>query len=170
MLKQMLCLALVGGVLATHSLPGDDDHKKTTAPVKKAGYVSPDEATKRLVYGNRRFVNGETQHPNQSAEHRLALAKGQAPFAVVVACSDSRVCPEIVFDQGLGDLFVIRVAGNTIGNVELGSIEYAVEHLHAKLVIVVGHEKCGAVGAAVKGGETHGHIGDLTDRKSTRLN
>lgn len=163
MLKQILGLAVVAGVLATHSLPGDDDHKTTTAPVKKSGIVSPDEATKRLIYGNRRFVNGETQHPNQSSEHRLAVAKTQAPYAVVVACSDSRVCPEIVFDQGLGDLFVVRVAGNTIDNVELGSIEYAVEHLHSKLIIVVGHERCGAVGAAVKGGVAPGHIGDVTN-------
>lgn len=161
MFKHLALVIAAAGVLSAHSI-SDDDHKVMTSPVKKQASVGPDEASKRLVFGNRRFVNGETQHPHQTAEDRLALAKGQKPFAVVVACSDSRVCPEIVFDQGLGDLFVVRVAGNTVGNLELGSIEYAVEHLGAKLVIIVGHEKCGAVGAAIQGGETHGHIGDVT--------
>ncbi len=161
MFKHIALFAIAVGVLGTHSSPADDGHKNP-APKSKEVRVGPDEAMKRLIYGNRRFVNGETQHPNQSAEYRLALAKGQRPYAVVVACSDSRVCPEIIFDQGLGDLFVVRVAGNTIGNVELGSIEYAVEHLGATLILVVGHEKCGAVGAAIQGGEPHGHIGDVT--------
>lgn len=161
MFKHLALVIAAAGVISAHSI-SDDDHKVMTSAVKKQASVGPDESSKRLVLGNRRFVNGETQHPHQTAEDRLALAKGQKPFAVVVACSDSRVCPEIVFDQGLGDLFVVRVAGNTLGNLELGSIEYAVEHLGAKLVIIVGHEKCGAVGAAIQGGETHGHIGDVT--------
>ena len=161
MFKHLALVIAAAGVLSAHSI-SEDDHKLVGSSLaKKAVGVSPDEASRRLVFGNRRFVNGETQHPHQTAEDRLALAKGQKPFAVVVACSDSRVCPEIVFDQGLGDLFVVRVAGNTVGNLELGSIEYAVEHLGAKLVIIVGHEKCGAVGAAIQGGETHGHIGDV---------
>lgn len=162
MFKHFALVIVAAGVMSAQSLPGDDDHKAPSPAAKKEVVVGPDEATERLVYGNRRFVNGETQHPHQSAEYRLALAKGQKPFAVVVACSDSRVCPEIVFDQGLGDLFVVRVAGNTVGNLELGSIEYAVEHLGAKLVLIVGHEKCGAVGAAIQGGATPGHIGDVT--------
>lgn len=163
MFEKLICAAIVVAVVGTASVPKveDEGHK---APSKKAttSFVAPDEATKRLVDGNRRFVNNDATHPNQTAEHRLALAKGQKPFAVVVTCSDSRVCPEIIFDQGLGDLFVVRVAGNSVGDVELGSIEYAVEHLGAKLILVLGHENCGAVDAAIKGGETHGHIGDVT--------
>jgi carbonic anhydrase len=162
-IKEFLCVMAIAGVVGTHSLQGGHgDDSKLGLATKKVEYVGPDAATKKRIDGNRRFVNGESQHPNQSAERRLAVAKGQKPFAVVVTCSDSRVCPEILFDQGLGDLFVIRVAGNTIGNLELGSIEYAVEHLEAHLVIVVGHERCGAVDAAIKGGHLPGHIGELT--------
>jgi carbonic anhydrase len=163
LIKELLCTLIVTGVVATQTLPQKehDSGKSAVSYVRKSEENTLDEVTKRLMDGNLRFVNGDTAHPNQSAEHRLKVAKGQKPFAVIVACSDSRVCPEIVFDQGLGDLFVVRVAGNSIGNLELGSIEYAVEHLHAKLVVVVGHERCGAVDAALKGGETHGHIGDV---------
>jgi carbonic anhydrase len=83
---------------------------------------------------------------------------GQHPFAVILGCADSRVSPELLFDQGLGDLFVIRVAGNIADDAVLGSIEYAVEHLGTRLVVVLGHEKCGAVSAAVEGGEAAGHL------------
>jgi len=86
----------------------------------------------------------------------MELKKGQEPFAVIVSCSDSRIPPELVFDQGLGDVFSIRTAGNVIGDYELGSIEYAVEHLHCKLIVVLGHENCGAIQAyAASGNESH---------------
>jgi carbonic anhydrase len=111
-----------------------------------------------LIDGNARFTAGAAEHPRQSAVRRSELAQTQEPFAVILACADSRVAPEIVFDQGLGDLFVVRVAGNVLDNAALGSIEYAVEHLHASLIVVLGHERCGAVTAAVKGGHTPGHI------------
>ena len=117
----------------------------------------------KLIDGNKRFADSKTEHINQSAERRTELAKGQKPFAVVVTCSDSRVPPEIIFDQGLGDLFVIRTAGNIIDDIGLGSIEYAVEHLGVQLIVVLGHEKCGAVDAAVKGGHAEGHIQYLID-------
>jgi carbonic anhydrase len=94
----------------------------------------------------------------ESATRREDLAKGQHPFAVVVGCADSRVAPEIVFDQGLGDLFVVRVAGQVLSDPDLASIEYAVEHLGARTVVVLGHERCGAVKAVVEGGELHGHL------------
>lgn len=149
----VLALAIVGIVCAF----GDDTH----AAAKKEAYVMPEDALQRLADGNKRFITGTAEKPRQGAERRLEVAKKQSPFAVVVTCSDSRVCPEIVFDQGLGDLFVVRVAGNSIDDVALGSIEYAVEHLNSHLVIVVGHERCGAVDAAVKGGELPGHIGSL---------
>src|SRR5947207_2116085 len=99
-------------------------------PEEKARVLAP-EALKMLMDGNARFVSGEAPGPHRGPARRAEVAKGQAPFAVVVACSDSRVAPEFVFDQGLGDLFVTRVAGNTIDTVAVGSIEYGVEHLGA---------------------------------------
>ena len=119
------------------------------------------KSLKLLIDGNKRFAESKSFHGNQSAERRTEVAKGQKPLAVIVTCSDSRVPPEIIFDQGLGDLFVIRSAGNIVDDIGLGSIEYAVEHLGTQLVIVLGHERCGAVDAAVKGGEAPGHISRL---------
>lgn len=125
--------------------------------------VSSEVALQRLMLGNKRFVSSKLKHENQTAKRRTELAKGQHPFAVVVTCSDSRVAPEILFDQGLGDIFVVRVAGNIVDDNALGSIEYAVEHLGANLVVVLGHTKCGAVSATVSGGEAPGHIKSLCD-------
>ncbi len=119
---------------------------------------SADASIKKLVDGNKRYVENKPTHQNQTAKRREEVAKGQKPFAVVITCSDSRVPPEILFDQGIGDLFVIRTAGNIVDDIGLGSIEYAVEHLKAPLVVVLGHERCGAVDATVKGGEAPGHI------------
>src|SRR5207245_3245263 len=110
--------------------------------------VAPAEAIAKLKEGNGRYTNGKLQHPGQTTERRAELTKDQHPFAVIVSCSDSRVPPEIVFDQGLGDLFVVRVAGNVIDDHSLGSIEYAVDHLGARLIVVLGHQSCGAVKAA----------------------
>lgn len=114
-----------------------------------------------LLQGNANFVKGKTTHPNLSSERRKLLKTGQNPVAVIVSCSDSRVPPEIVFDRGLGDLFVIRSAGNTVDNLGMGSIEYAVAILNAPLVIVMGHEYCGAVSAAQSGKSLPGHIADV---------
>jgi carbonic anhydrase len=127
--------------------------------------VSPDEALKLLVEGNARFVSGHLTHagPEQIAEARGTLSEGQSPFAVIVGCSDSRVGPEIVFDQGLGDLFVVRTAGEVVDATALGSIEYAVEHLGSSLILVLGHEHCGAVAAAVAGAKLPGHINAVLD-------
>ncbi len=120
-----------------------------------------EQALRDLLAGNERFVARKSIHPHQSAERRTEVAKGQHPSAVILGCSDSRIPPEIIFDQGIGDLFVIRVAGNIIDDAILGSMEYAVEHLHVHLIVVLGHQKCGAVEAAVKGGEAPGHVGTL---------
>ena len=125
--------------------------------------VNSQSALQKLIDGNKRFANSKLMHVNQTRERRLEVAKGQKPFAVIVTCSDSRVPPEIIFDQGLGDLFVIRTAGNIVDDIGLGSIEYAVEHLGVRLIVVLGHEKCGAVDAAVKGGHAQGHIQKLID-------
>jgi carbonic anhydrase len=121
--------------------------------------LNPEKALAKLMEGNKRHVQHRETHPDATVKRRLMLAKvGQNPFAVILGCADSRVPPELVFDQGLGDLFVVRDAGNVIDDEMLGSIEYAVEHLGVHLVMVLGHEKCGAVSAAVAGGEAPGHI------------
>ncbi|NOT31559.1 MAG: carbonic anhydrase [Planctomycetes bacterium] len=112
----------------------------------------------RLESGNERFASGEPARMHQSFERRSEVALSQSPFAVIVGCADSRVPPELVFDQGLGDLFVVRCAGNVLGAAALGSIEYAVEHLGCELVVVLGHERCGAVAAVQKGGKLPGHL------------
>src|SRR5207245_6341157 len=127
--------------------------------------VAPAEAIAKLKEGNGRYASGKLQHPGQTTERRAELTKDQHPFAVIVSCSDSRVPPEIVFDQGLGDLFVVRVAGNVIDDHGLGSIEYAVDHLGARLIVVLGHQSCGAVKAAKETiaakSKAHGHIQSL---------
>jgi carbonic anhydrase len=120
--------------------------------------MPPEEVFAALLAGNQRTQSDETRSPNCSIERRTEIAKGQHPLAVVVTCSDSRVPPERIFDQGYGDLFVVRSAGNVVDDVGLGSIEYAVDHLGARLIFVLGHTKCGAVGAAVQGGPTPGHL------------
>lgn len=125
--------------------------------------VSGDLAQQKLIDGNKRYVDAKPSHPNQTAQHRSEVAKGQHPFAAIVSCADSRVPPEILFDQGLGDLFVIRLAGNILNDAALGSLEYAVEHLGVKYIMVLGHERCGAVDATLKGGEAPGHIGSLVN-------
>jgi carbonic anhydrase len=132
-----------------------------------AGPRPPDVALAELCAGNDRFVNGTPMHPNQGAERRAALTDEQSPFAVIFGCSDSRLAAEIIFDRGLGDLFVVRTAGHTIGAEVLGSIEYAVTILNTPLVAVLGHNSCGAVEVgrdAVSGGATpSGHLRAVVD-------
>ena len=154
--------------------------------------IPPAEAISRLKEGNGRFIAGNPQHPHESsderayiaknsyenagtislgmtaeqaAKRRVELAKSQHPFAIILSCSDSRVPPELVFDEGLGDLFVVRVAGNVLNDEGLGSIEYAVDILGARLIVVLGHQSCGAVDAAMKTvaakGKAPGHIQSL---------
>lgn len=123
-----------------------------------------DKAIDLLKSGNARFVAGALTPKDDYAALREQLGAGQQPFAVVLCCSDSRVAPEIIFDQKLGDLFVIRNAGNVIDKHVLGSIEYAVEHLGTSLVVVMGHSCCGAVTATCQGGNLPGHIVDIAQR------
>ena len=120
-----------------------------------------EEALAKLLAGNKRFVEARLSHPHQDAEQRVSLGSGQAPFAAVLACADSRVPPEVLFDQGLGDLFVVRVAGNIINDQLLGSLEYAVAHLDTPLIMVMGHTSCGAIGAVAQGAELEGHMASL---------
>ena len=126
--------------------------------------VSPDAALKMLQDGNGRFVSAAVKRPNQNARQRVQTAeKGQKPFAVVLSCADSRVPVEVLFDRGIGDIFVVRDAGNIATITDIGSIEYAVDHLGSPLVVVLGHSKCGAVTAAVEGGEAPPNIKAIVD-------
>jgi carbonic anhydrase len=127
--------------------------------------VTANEALKWLIEGNRRYVAGQSAPTDLSSSRRSELrTHGQYPFAVVLTCSDSRVPPEHIFNQGLGDLFVVRVAGNVVDDVALGSIEYGVEHLGSPLLLVMGHDYCGAVKATVDGGEAPGSIAAIVER------
>ncbi|HXJ55637.1 MAG TPA: carbonic anhydrase [Verrucomicrobiae bacterium] len=134
---------------------------------------TPDPATRLLrdaslmllKEGNVRYVTGKQQHPHVDAERRATtLAEGQEPFATILACSDSREPVELIFDRGVGDLFVVRVAGNVAGLSELATVEYGVSHLNTPLLVVMGHSKCDAVTAVVKGTELHGHLQALAEK------
>jgi len=180
------CFALVS-LIGINQFARAADSTHSDQPI-----VSPADAISKLKEGNARFTAGNMQHPHESNDERkymaansyenagmtflgmsaaeaekrrTELAKTQHPFAAIVSCSDSRVPPEIVFDQGLGDLFVVRVAGNVINDEGLGSIEYSVDHLGARLILVLGHQRCGAVQAAKETiaakGKAPGHIESL---------
>src|SRR5271163_3812594 len=134
----------------------------STLSAEESPAITPVEALQSLKDGNRRFV---TDHLEKSAgkERLVELAKGQKPIAAVIACADSRVSPELIFNKGLGELFVLRVAGNVAVDAHgiVGSAEYAVAHLNVPLVVVIGHENCGAVKASLKGDPAHGNLGKL---------
>jgi carbonic anhydrase len=123
--------------------------------------MSAEQALKLLLEGNQRFVAGKLEHPNQTPARRAEVAKGQHPFAAVLACSDSRTPPEIIFDRGLGDIFTVRVAGNVADQVVIESLDYSVKHLGVRVVMVLGHRRCGAVIAAVEGHEEEGDVGPM---------
>jgi carbonic anhydrase len=123
--------------------------------------ILPSESLQKLIDGNERYINDKPLYANHSSDRRAALTSKQKPFATILGCSDSRVSPEIVFDQGLGDLFVVRVAGNVVGPIELDSIDYSAKYLGSSLIVVLGHESCGAV-SAVRDGKT-ADIQDLAE-------
>jgi carbonic anhydrase len=158
---------------------GDADAKpaaKTPAKAPAAPTAKPAPATKSdesptaeqaltwLEEGNARFIKNNAENPNSSTERVSEVASGQHPFASILSCADSRVPVERVFDRGVGDLFVIRVAGNVAGESETGTIEYGTGHLHTPLLVVMGHTSCGAVGAAASGAELHGAVAKLVSR------
>src|SRR6201993_2222209 len=184
---QLLSCFIVASLLAASPFTQAADPDHSDQPI-----VSPADGIARLKEGNGRFTSGNGLHPHDSvdernymaansyenagtiplgmtielaAKRRAELAKSQHPFAIILSCSDSRVPPEIVFDEGLGDLFVLRVAGNVINDESLGSIEYAVDHLAVRLIVVLGHQRCGAVKAAKDTigakGKAPGHIESL---------
>ena len=123
--------------------------------------MSAARALQLLLDGNQRFIAGKMDHPDQSPDRREHVAKGQHPFASVLSCSDSRVPPEVIFDQGLGDLFVVRVAGNVATPITIQSLDYSVKHLGVRVVMILGHTECGAVKAAILGHDEDGDVGPL---------
>src|SRR5713101_4418806 len=157
---QLASCLIIAGLLGASQFARAADPAHSDQPS-----VAPAEAISKLKEGNGRYTSGNLQHPGQTAERRTELANTQHPFAAILSCSDSRVPPEIVFDQGLGDLFVVRVAGNVINDEGLGSIEYSVDHLDSRLIVVLGHQSCGAVKAAKETitakGKAPGHIQSL---------
>ena len=143
MKKVLLYFLLTSIFLACNNIENTDSLKLTSL--------------QKLEAVNKRFASGKPLHPDETLERLRKLKKGQHPFAIVVSCSDSRVPAELVFDQGLGDIFSIRTAGNVMGDYELGSIEYAVEHLNCKLIIVMGHKDCGAIKAFINAKGHYAH-------------
>ncbi len=138
--------------------------KKMRLLVALAGSAG-DESLQKLMDGNKRYVEGKIAGKDIGPSKRMELGKGQQPFAIVVTCSDSRIPPEILFDQGIGDIFVIRVAGNVVDPIALGSIEYAAEHLQSPLLFILGHTKCGAVKATLEAEkEPEGNIGAIVKK------
>lgn len=130
----------------------------------KTASMDAQSALEQLKEGNSRYVKGDLKHPHTDPDRRHETVGGQHPFAVILSCADSRVVPELIFDQGLGDLFVIRVAGNVARDKVIGSIEYAVKFLNSKLVVVLGHESCGAVNASLSDADPGGHIGSIIEK------
>ncbi len=137
--------------------------QKPSTSGQKPQPISPDAALKSLIEGNKRFVQGKRQSPNQSKLRLQETATAQYPFASILGCADSRVPAEIVFDQGFGDLFVVRMAGNVVSPTAVGSLEFATAVLGSQLIVVLGHERCGAVAAAVKGDPLPGRIGTFVE-------
>lgn len=172
----VLALALAAGCAAqqkaadTNSKPAETGSKTADTAAAdiyiRGADIKADDAKKLLVDGNARYTSGKVLDDDLSATKREDLVKnGQHPFAVIVSCSDSRVPPELLFDQGLGDIFIVRTAGNVVDPIAVGSVEYGVEHLKAPLVVVMGHSKCGAVKSTIdtmaKGGKFEGNIGAI---------
>lgn len=125
-------------------------------------FMDVKQVIKKLRDGNRRFVKGKNM-PHDFIKERKDVLADQKPIATILTCSDSRVIPEYIFDAGIGELFVVRTAGNIVDSVVLGSIEYGTEHLNTPILLILGHEKCGAVTAACLGGGAHGNIKDIVD-------
>ncbi|MEZ2237905.1 carbonic anhydrase [Microcoleus sp.] len=149
------------GALVAAIAPGVLKVEAANANTEAAPNITSDAALQKLMDGNRRYIQQKRTFPDQSRSRITEVAKGQRPFATILGCSDSRVAPEIVFDQGLGDLFDIRIAGNFIDNVVLANMEYAALELGVPLLVVLGHERCGAVKAALDGKPVPGHIGSF---------
>lgn len=152
----VFCLFVIASAMLNQACKSNKDKEESEKQSKKKlqnNYTVPikntekNDALRLLKEGNERFYNENSLHNHQNFARIKEITKGQSPIAIIVGCSDSRVPPEIVFDQGLGDVFTIRTAGNVMADYEEGSIEYGVEHLGTSLIVVMGHENCGAIGA-----------------------
>ena len=157
-------LKIVTGAIGTGILAacaGTDLGKR--APTIAQNDLTPDAAMQKLMDANKRFVDRKRQSPNQDLSRLVEVAQSQKPFAAILGCADSRFPSEIIFDQGLGDLFVCRVAGNVATPEEIGSLEFGTLVLGAKVLVVIGHKRCGAVDATIKGAQVPGQIGSLLD-------
>ncbi|WP_330334101.1 carbonic anhydrase [Streptomyces sp. NBC_00536] len=152
--RALLRTAVAGTAAAGSVLALGSAFPASAAPVAESRPATPQEALRRLAAGNRRWAAYRQEHPHETPSVRLQLVQGQHPFAVVLGCVDSRVPPELVFDQGLGDLLTVRTAGEVLDEAVLGSIAYGVLELDVPLVLVLGHQSCGAVGAAVHADES----------------
>ena len=145
-----ILLLFLGSVAAVvFATPSSEEASSKNETQVQSAAVSAKEALQRLLDGNARFACGEQRHPHEAVDWRTHLENEQHPFAVVLGCSDSRVSPELIFDQGIGDLFVVRVAGNVVDTDVTASVEYAIDHLDTRLIMVMGHTNCGAVSATV---------------------
>jgi carbonic anhydrase len=163
--REFLQFSGVAVAATTLAACGGTNLPAPAAPAATPEPTSPSaqQALQLLKDGNARYVAAKMVRPNQSTDRRASLAAGQKPFAIIFSCVDSRVPPELAFDRGLGDLFVIRTAGHAIDRAALGSIQYGVEHLHIPLIVVMGHEKCGAVSATIETVEANAHAPDAID-------
>src|SRR6476469_8122992 len=157
--RRNLMLRAGAGMLAASFAPALLQAQAANA--QEISDITPDGALQKLMEGNQRYIQQKRTFPDQARSRIVEVAQGQHPFATILACSDSRVAPEIIFDQGLGDLFDIRVAGNFLDDVVLGSRGYATLELGVPLLVILGHERCGAVKAALDGKAVPGHIGTL---------
>lgn len=155
-------LKLSAGVIGTGAVTAGLGSKLfSPEPAVAQDNMTPDQALQALMAGNQRFVANRRENLNQSYERLLEVAKTQKPFAAILSCADSRVPSEIIFDRGFGDLFICRVAGNVATPEEIGSLEFGSLVLGTKVIMVMGHKRCGAVDATIKGGEVPGQIGSL---------
>jgi carbonic anhydrase len=155
-------VSLIGAGALTAGLAGTG--AMAAEPAMTKNDITPDQALKKLMEGNQRFIGGKSAMPNRSMARLREVAKGQKPFAAFLGCADSRVPIEILFDQGFGDTFVCRVAGGTATPEETGSLEYGAAVLGTKVLMVLGHEYCGAVKAGLAGGEVPGSIAAVLDQ------
>ena len=163
-LSRRNALKFVAGAIGTGVLAaGAGADLAAPEPAIAQNDLTPDAALKQLMDGNKRFVESKRQNPHQDFGRLTEVAKAQKPFAAILGCADSRFPSEIIFDQGLGDLFVCRVAGNVVTSEETGSLEFGTLVLGAKVLVVVGHKRCGAVDATIKGAQVPGQIGSLLD-------
>jgi carbonic anhydrase len=151
MIKTLLNIAIASFLFGSLTILGPGQKSEGSK-------LTADSVLAELSAGNAHHVAHRYQHPHQNANRQRELVSSQNPHAEILSCADSRVPPELIFDQGLGDLFTVRVAGNVVSDTELGSLEYGAEHLHVPLLVVLGHQHCGAVTAAVEGGGDDGHI------------